>query len=124
MIAMSRAASATVRVSGPRWSSDHDSGIAPARLTRPYVGLRPTTPQQAAGSLIEPPVSLPSAPSANPAATAAAEPLDEPPAPGPGNPGFWPAPWGALPPNGPRAAPVMLGFPSARAPAPRSRFPP
>ena len=62
------------------WSSDHDSGITPARLTRPYVGLSPTTPQQAAGSRIEPPVSLPSVPRTNPAATAAAEPLDEPPA--------------------------------------------
>ena len=92
MIAMSRAASATVRVSGPRWSSDHDSGIAPARLTRPYVGLRPTTPQHAAGSRMEPPVSLPSAPSANPAATAAAEPLLEPPAQWPAFHGFWTSP--------------------------------
>jgi hypothetical protein len=92
MIPMSRAASATVRVSGPRWSSDHDSGIAPARLTRPYVGLRPTTPQQAAGSRMEPPVSLPSAPSAKPAATAAAEPLLEPPAQWPGFHGFWTSP--------------------------------
>ena len=77
-----------MRVSGPTWSSDHDSGIAPARLTRSYVGLSPTTPQQAAGSLMEPPVSLPSAPTVNPAATAAAEPLLEPPAQCPDFHGF------------------------------------
>jgi hypothetical protein len=55
------------------------------------VGLSPTT-QQAAGSLIEPPVSLPSAPSANPAATAAPEPLLEPPEQWPDFHGFCTSP--------------------------------
>jgi hypothetical protein len=45
--------------------------------------LRPNTPQQAAGVRIDPPVSVPSAKSHSPAATAAAEPLDDP-------PGIWP----------------------------------
>ena len=36
-------------------------------------------PQQAAGNRMEPPVSVPSAPRASPAATATAEPLEEPP---------------------------------------------
>src|SRR5580658_2784643 len=40
----------------------------------------PTTPQKAAGSRMEPPVSVPSAPKQRPAATAAAEPPEEPPA--------------------------------------------
>ena len=37
-------------------------------------------PQQAAGSRIDPPVSVPSAPRKKPAATPAPEPLDDPPA--------------------------------------------
>jgi hypothetical protein len=41
--------------------------------------LRPTTPHSAAGWRIEPPVSVPSAHGARPAATAAALPPDEPP---------------------------------------------
>ncbi len=45
----------------------------------PYVGRSPTVPQRAAGCLIEPPVSEPSAQGASPAATAAAEPPPEPP---------------------------------------------
>ncbi len=36
-------------------------------------------PQAAAGSRIDPPVSVPIAPSARPAATATPDPLDEPP---------------------------------------------
>src|SRR5262245_12220945 len=75
----SSAASRTVRVIGPTWSFDHDRAIAPARLTRPYVGLSPTMPQQAAGRRMDPPVSVPSAPTARPAATAAPEPLLDPP---------------------------------------------
>ena len=39
----------------------------------------PTTPQNAAGCLIDPPVSLPYEPAARPPATAAADPPDEPP---------------------------------------------
>src|SRR5947207_1078736 len=107
----------TVRVRGPTWSIDQDSGITPARLTRPYVGLSPTTPQQAAGSRIEPPVSLPMAPATRPAATAAAEPLDEPPDAWPALQGFCTSPWCALSPNGPIASSVMLSLPSRIAPA-------
>src|SRR5207302_4305849 len=49
------------------------------RETRPYVGLRPTIPESAAGRRIEPPVSVPRAPNAASAATTAAEPPLEPP---------------------------------------------
>jgi hypothetical protein len=45
----------------------------------PYEGLYPQTPQLLAGTLIEPPVSVPIAKSTNSLATADAEPLDEPP---------------------------------------------
>ena len=44
------------------------------------MGFTPTTPHSAAGWRIDPPVSDPNAPAANPAATAAALPPDEPPA--------------------------------------------
>src|SRR5205823_12369657 len=98
----------TVRVRGPTWSIDHESGIAPARLTRPYVGLRPTTPQQAAGSRIEPPVLLPRAPTTQPAATRAAEPHAGPPPAWPRLAGVWAsAGWGPAT-QGPVAGSVVV----------------
>jgi hypothetical protein len=61
------------------WSSEDAKAIRPYRETRPYVGLNPTIPQSAAGWRTDPPVSVPSAHTASPAATAAAEPPEEPP---------------------------------------------
>jgi hypothetical protein len=61
------------------WSSDAPSGNTPARLTRPYVGFRPTVPHHAEGMRMEPPVSVPRAAKQSPAATATPDPLDEPP---------------------------------------------
>ena len=74
------AASATVRVRVPTWSSDQLSVSAPARLIRAYVGLRPTRPQWEAGILIDPPVSEPMPPATMPAATDAPVPPLDPPA--------------------------------------------
>src|SRR6185295_19893702 len=51
----------------------------PQREQRPSVGLIPQIPANAAGWRIEPPVSVPVAPGASRAATAAAEPPDDPP---------------------------------------------
>ena len=48
-------------------------------LTRPIVVLRPVRPHHDAGSRTEPPVSVPIAHGANPAATATPEPLLDPP---------------------------------------------
>ena len=73
-----KAQSSTERASGPQWSKVYELGMTPLRLTRPKVGLKPTTPHNEAGARIEPPVSEPSAIGTNPAATAAPEPLDEP----------------------------------------------
>ena len=56
-----------------------ESAIAPWRLTSPYVGRRPVTPQYADGVRIDPVVSEPNANGTRPAATALPEPLDEPP---------------------------------------------
>src|SRR5712691_9566443 len=53
--------------------------MTPRQLIRPWVGLRPTTPQYAAGRSVEPTVCDPRASGIMRAATAAAEPLDEPP---------------------------------------------
>ena len=47
--------------------------------TNPCVVFRPTTPQHAAGTRMEPAVSVPKATSANPLETATAEPQDDPP---------------------------------------------
>ena len=58
----------------PTVSSEDANAISPYREMRPYVGLSPTTPQSAAGCRTEPPVSVPSAHTACPAATAAADP--------------------------------------------------
>ena len=68
-----------MRASGPTVSSDCDSGIAPARLTRPTVVFKPVTPQKCAGIRTEPPVSEPNAANVSRAATAAPDPDDEPP---------------------------------------------
>ena len=55
---------------------------------RPWVVLRPATPQQAAGMRTDPPVSVPRATSAWPVATAVADPLDDPPGTRVGSSGF------------------------------------
>src|SRR5438093_3744462 len=87
------AQSAALRAIGPILSSVHDSAIAPCRLTSPYVGRRPVTPQYADGVPIEPEVSDPSAYATRPPATAAPEPLDGPPAHRSTFHGLRPGPW-------------------------------
>ena len=74
----------TSRAIGPTWSKLGASGKQPSAETSPYVGLKPTIPQQAAGIRIEPPESVPSAASASPAASAAAEPPLDPTCDAPG----------------------------------------
>src|SRR5438477_3624117 len=71
--------SAAVRHIGPSLSSVQQSAIAPWRLTAPYVGRSPLTPQNDDGVRIEPEVSLPIANGTSPAPTAAPGPLDDPP---------------------------------------------
>ena len=56
------------------------SSPAGARVFRPRVGLRPTSPQHEAGMRIEPAPSPPWAAGTMPEATAAADPPDDPPA--------------------------------------------
>src|SRR5713101_2099889 len=78
MAAKMRAQSSALRAIGPILSMDGASAMVPYRLTRPYVGRRPMTPQNADGQMIEPHVSVPIAKAARPAATIAPEPDDDP----------------------------------------------
>ena len=63
---------------GPAVSWADETGTIPCRLTRPSVGLRPTTPHALAGHTIDPSVSVPTAIGASPAATATPEPELDP----------------------------------------------
>src|SRR3712207_2727784 len=74
------ATSDTVLPTGPICSRLFAYDTSPNLLTRPYVGLSPTTEQKLAGHLTEPPVSEPSDAAHSRAATLAALPPDEPPA--------------------------------------------
>ena len=74
------AASRTVRVTDPSIVLPaHASPVTGPWLTRPRVGLSPTSPHSLAGMRMEPPPSLACATATMPDATAAAEPPDEPP---------------------------------------------
>ncbi len=69
---------------GPGQRAEHGKSVpvavhTPASGTTPGPGLRPTTPQQAAGIRIDPPPSEPSASAAMPDARAAAPPPVDPP---------------------------------------------
>src|SRR5215471_872253 len=72
------AASATVRPCGPTVSWVWEIGTTPARLTRPTVGLIPTTPFAFAGQTMLPSVSVPIDTAAKLAEAAAPEPALEP----------------------------------------------
>src|SRR5262245_27822173 len=72
------AASATVRPCGPMVSCVCEIGTTPARLVRPTVGLRPTTPLALPGHTMLPSVSVPSETAAKFAVAAAPDPELEP----------------------------------------------
>ena len=91
--------------------------MTPYRLTRPYVGLRPTTPQNEAGCRIDPPVSVPSVAGQIPAATAAAEPPLEPPGTYSGFHGFLTGPNAEFSFDEPIANSSMLSLPTETVPA-------
>src|SRR5581483_5219389 len=110
------ALSRTVFVTGPTWSSDEAKATMPYRDTVPYVGRSPTLPQRAAGCLIEPPVSEPSAHGASPAATAAADPPPEPPGTRDGSHGLREGPYAEFSVDEPIANSSVLVFPSRRKP--------
>src|SRR5947199_8344618 len=104
----------------PIWSSPDANATRPQRLTRPYVGLTPTTPQNAAGCRTEPPVSEPSAMSTIPAATAAADPPLDPPGTRVGSIGFRAGPNALFSLDEPIANSSMLDLAMITAPASRN----
>jgi hypothetical protein len=63
----------------PTVSNVGAKGLTPATEILPCVGRIPKMPQLLAGTLIDPPVSVPRAKSTIPQATADADPLDDPP---------------------------------------------
>ena len=73
------AASVTSRAIGPVLSSSQSSGAMPAMLTRPRVGITPTTALVAAGMRIELAVSVPVPTRARFAVTDVTVPPDDPP---------------------------------------------
>src|SRR5262245_31908248 len=95
--------------------------MTPQRDTRPYVGLRPTTPLNAAGRRIEPPVSVPSEPRHERTATATAEPPDDPPGTRSSPQGLRVVPSPEFSVDEPIANSSQLSLPTTTAPAARSR---
>src|SRR2546428_7969740 len=97
--------------------------MPPARLTRPYVGRSPVTPQNADGQRIDPQVSVPMAKPTSAEAVAAPEPEEEPPVHRSGSQGFRPGPWSEASakryPKHP-ANSTIASLPSSTAPASRS----
>ena len=104
-------------MSGPTWSRLDAKATIPKRDTVPYVGRRPTRPQSAAGCLIEPPVSEPSAQGASPPATAAADPPEEPPGTRVGSHGFRVGPYAEFSVDEPIANSSMFVLPIVGSPA-------
>src|SRR5512145_2642107 len=95
--------------------------MTPYRETRPYVGLRPVMPQNAAGSRIDPPVSVPREARHERAATAAADPPDEPPGTRVPSHGLRVAPRAEFSVDEPIANSSQLSLPTMTAPAARKR---
>src|SRR2546425_5026487 len=93
MTSSTSGASRTVRVMGPTWDTRAKPlGTPRPSGTRPYDGLKPYAPQNAAGMRIEPPPSVPSATGPQPLATATAAPPLEPPDVSAGFHGFFVTP--------------------------------
>ena len=108
-------ASSTLLLIAPMVSKENERGRSPERLTRPYVGEKPTTPRYAAGRMVEPPVCVAMLAGTIRAATLTAEPLDEPLAVRERFQGLW-AGDGSRPANC-----VVCTLPRTMAPAARNR---
>src|SRR5215469_14216534 len=89
----------------------------PSRLTRPCVGLIPTTPQTAAGMRIEPPLSEPTERYTRPAATCAPDPPLDPPGENLVFQGFPILPKSRFTPDSPSANLFMFALPINTVPA-------
>src|SRR5580765_388597 len=88
---------------------------------RPYVGFNPTTPHNDAGCRTLPPVSVPRANTASPAATEAAEPPLDPPGTRSRSHGLWTGPYAEFSLDEPIANSSQFVLPTSTAPAPANR---
>src|SRR5690606_33839113 len=111
------AESFTVFVKCPMLSRDEAIDITPYLLTSPYVGFNPTVFVKLAGSLIEPPVSVPVANAERLAATATPEPEEEPPGTYSLFQGFRVSPKSEFSPDEPCAHASWFNLPSEIAPS-------
>ena len=121
IVSSSRSHSSALHASGPTVSSDQAVGTTPRDETSPQLGRMPVTPQKAAGIRTEPAVSVPSAASTRPAATAAPLPPLEPPQMCSGFHGLSAGPKWGLVVEAPYANSWVLSFPAIVAPAARRR---
>jgi hypothetical protein len=121
MISTAVRARPTRRANTLTQSNERQAGTTPRTETMPRVGLAPTMPWKAAGTRPEPAVSVPSARSQIPSATATAEPELEPPATRVGSRASRTAPYGLRVPTRPVANWSRLVLPRTSAPAARSR---
>ena len=92
-------------------------GSMPVRSRRPWVGRMPWRPQKLAGTRTDPPVSVPSAVSQSPWATAEAEPDEEPPGTRSGALGFSGVPSKGFSPRMPSETSSVIVLPMSVAPA-------
>jgi hypothetical protein len=113
------ATSATRVASTPAVSRVPEIGTVRPVPHRPTVGRKPTTPQCAAGTRTDPPVSVPRASGTTPVATATAEPPEDPPAERLGSCGLRTGPKTGLLLVIPSASSCRLVLPTTAAPAAR-----
>ena len=107
--------------SRPTVSKVGASARQPAVSMLPHVGRRPWTPHIAAGTRVEPAVSVPIPSDASPPATAAADPDDDPPHRNPGLRGLRGGPSSPRSPRREKASWSSAVRPTTSAPAPSSR---
>src|SRR6185437_3262817 len=115
------AQSSAVRANGPMWSRLYPRGAHPDLGTRPKVGIRPETPQNAAGRRMLPPVSVPKPPRNRPAATPLPVPELDPPGQVRVSHGFRGSGKGFDGSGAPMANSIVVTLPVITAPAARSR---
>src|SRR5580704_16028022 len=117
--------SLTVRAIGPttpiRANGPTEDGKCPVAGIRPGVGFNPQIPQKCAGTRIDPPPSLPTPPTEQPDAIAAASPPLEPPADRAKFQGLLVLPLNKLSVSYAIKNSGVFVFPRMIAPAPRSR---
>jgi hypothetical protein len=102
-------------------SSDRQAGTTPVQGISPRVGFTPMMPLRAAGTRPEPAVSVPSATSTRPSATATADPELDPPEMRLASQADRTAPYGLRVPTRPVANWSRFVLPATIAPAARSR---